>query len=109
VLDTRDAASGPALPANAERGIVLSGKCGIPGTARAASLNVTVTQPTAPGNLVVFPTGSSPATSTLNYQAGQTRGNNATVALGTGATVSVRATQASGSVHVILDVNGYFQ
>jgi hypothetical protein len=109
LLDTRDAASGPALPANAERGIVLSGKCGIPGTARAASLNVTVTQPTAPGNLVVFPTGSSPATSTLNYQAGQTRGNNATVALGTGATVSVRATQASGSVHVILDVNGYFQ
>lgn len=109
LLDTRDAGSGPALPANVERGIVLSGKCGIPSTARAASLNVTVTQPTAAGNLVVFPTGSSPATSTLNYQAGQTRGNNATVALGTGATVSVRATQASGSVHVILDLNGYFQ
>jgi hypothetical protein len=109
VLDTRNAGSGPALGAGQERTVSFSGACGVPSTARAVSLNVTVTQPTTPGNLVVFPSGTAPTTSTLNYVAGQTRGNNAIVALGSGTSVNVRANQAGGSVHFILDVNGYFQ
>jgi len=109
VVDTRAAGSGPALGAGLERTVAFSGACSVPSTARAVSLNVTVTQPTTAGNLVVFPTGAAPSTSTLNYVGGQTRGNNAVVALGIGAAVNVRSNQPTGSVHVILDVNGYFQ
>jgi len=73
-------------------------------------MNVTVTGPTAPGHLTLYPVGSSlPSSSTINYRAGQTRANDAIVALGPGAGVSVVCGQASGTVHVILDVNGYFE
>jgi len=46
----------------------------------------------------------------INYSAGQTRANNAIVTLG-GATGSlvVFSGQAAGAVHVIVDVNGYFE
>jgi hypothetical protein len=107
VLDTR--VTGPALGSSTERAVSIGGACGVPGTAGAVSVNLTVTQPTAAGNLALFPAGSAPSTSTLNYRAGQTRGNNAVVPLGPAAALSVRCSQASGSAHVILDVNGYFE
>ena len=112
-FDTRSPAGelgGPALAAQAERAFALAGRCGIPASARALSLNVTVTLATATGNVVLFPGGSfPPSTSTLNYAAGTTRANNAIVGLGAGASIRVRANQASGSVHVVLDVDGYFE
>ena len=112
-FDTRNPAGefgGPALAAQAERTFALAGRCGIPASARALSLNVTATGATATGNVVLFPGGSvPPSTSTLNYAAGATRANNAIVGLGASASIRVRANQASGSVHVILDVNGYFE
>jgi hypothetical protein len=65
---------------------------------------------TAAGSVVVFPGGTSaPTASTLNYAAGATRANNGIVGLGTGAALRVRSNQASGTVHLILDVNGYFE
>jgi hypothetical protein len=112
-VDTRDPSGtfgGPALVAGVERSFALAGRCGIPATAKALSINVTVTGATAAGNLVAFPGGSSaPSTSTLNYGAGATRANNAIVGLGSSAALAVRANQPSGSLHVIVDVNGYFQ
>jgi hypothetical protein len=74
------------------------------------SLNVTATQPSNAGHLRLFAGGGDiPPTSSLNFSAGQTRGNNAIVPLGAAADLSVFAGQAGGSVHVIIDVNGYFQ
>jgi hypothetical protein len=112
-FDTRNPAGefgGPALAAQAERTFALAGRCGVPVSARALSLNVTATGATATGNVVLFPSGSfPPSTSTLNYAAGATRANNAIVGLGVSASIRVRANQASGSLHVILDVNGYFE
>jgi Glycoside hydrolase family 44 len=112
-FDTRGPAGdfgGPALAAQAERTFTLAGRCGIPASATALSLNVTVTGATAAGNVVLFPGGGfPPSTSTLNYATGVTRANNAIVGLGASAAIRVRANQASGSVHVILDVNGYFE
>ena len=46
--------------------------------------------------------------STINWVAGQTRANNA-VAVLSPTVLAVQCDQASGSVHLILDVNGYFQ
>jgi Glycoside hydrolase family 44 len=109
VLDTRSGAGGPALAGGGERIVALGGVCGVPLSAKAVSTNLTVTEPTTAGNLVLFPTGATPGTSTLNYQGGQTRGNNAVVPLSATAEVSIRCNQASGTAHAILDVNGYFQ
>jgi hypothetical protein len=112
-FDTRDAAGefgGPALAAQAERTFTLAGRCGIPASATALSVNVTATGATAAGNVVLFAGGTNaPSTPTLYYAAGVTRANNAIVGLGTSAALRVRSNQTSGSVHLVLDVNGYFE
>jgi hypothetical protein len=101
---------GPALAANADRTFVIAGQCGIPSTAAAVSFNFTVTQPTALGDLRAVPAGSAlPIVSAVNWRPGQTRANNAIVPLGPSGDLLVHVDQASGSVHFIIDVNGYFQ
>ena len=112
VLDTRDPAGtwgGPALAAGATRVFPIWGQCGIPNTAKSISVNLTVTQPTAPGHLILFPGGSPPGVSNINFRAGQTRANNAIVPLSPTGTLSVTDGQSSGTTHFLLDVNGYFQ
>jgi hypothetical protein len=48
--------------------------------------------------------------STINFNTGQTRANNAIVLLATDGTGGLAATNGSnGTVHLILDVAGYFQ
>jgi len=72
------------------------------------SINVTVTQPTGPGNLRFFPAGGAlPTASAINYTAGLTRANNAVIGLSAAGELTARC-QPSGSTHLILDVNGYF-
>jgi plastocyanin len=106
-VDTR-AADAPALAAGSTRTFALAGKCGIPASANAVSLNVTVTAPTAAGDLRIFPGGTSqPLVSTINYRAGQTRANNAIAGLGESGDLSIKCDQTTGTVHVIIDVNGY--
>ena len=113
LADTRDppgSFGGPALSAGATRTLPVGGSCAIPASAKAVSVNVTVTGSTASGHLTLYPAGGSlPPSSTINYRSGQTRANNAILALGPGAAVSVSCGQTSGTVHVILDVNGYFE
>jgi hypothetical protein len=115
LVDTRDLGAppigGPVLNGQETRSLAVAGNCGIPSYARSISINVTVTQPTAAGNLRLFPDGEAvPTVSSINYMAGQTRANNAVALLnGTGA-MAAFVGQASGStVHLIIDVNGYFR
>ncbi|HKD10955.1 MAG TPA: right-handed parallel beta-helix repeat-containing protein, partial [Thermoanaerobaculia bacterium] len=113
IVDTRNPAGplgGPALAGGSDRVFVLAGHCGIPLSAAAVSVNVTITQPTAAGDLRSYPGGSTrPLVSTINYQPGQTRANNAVVALGTAGDLAVRCDQGSGTVQLIIDATGYFQ
>ena len=113
VADTRGptgAYGGPALAANADRTFVIGGQCGIPANAQAVSFNYTITQPTAQGDLRSFPAGGTlPLVSTLNWRPGQTRANNAIIPLGPAGDVVVHVDQANGTVHFIIDVNGFFQ
>ncbi len=113
VVDTRNAngpVGGPALAANGERTFAVTGTCGIPATAGAVSVNLTVTQPSAAGDLRLYPGGTLlPLVSSLNYAAGRTRANSATLPLGPGGTIAVRCVQASGTAHFVLDVNGYYR
>ena len=79
----------------------------------AVVLNVTVTDPTAPSYLTVFPTGDAqPVASNLNFVAGQTVPNHVTVRVGSDpADLSrgwVSLFNAAGSVNVVADVGGWF-
>jgi hypothetical protein len=114
LLDTRLAAGpygAPAVPAGSERVVLATGRCSIPGGAKAVSVNATAVTPAAAGNLRFFPgDGTAPNASALNFAAGQTRANNAIVMLassGSG-TFAVR-NSATASVDVVIDVNGYFE
>jgi hypothetical protein len=113
IVDTRNANGpfgGPALAAMTTRDFVMGGGCGISTTARAVSLNVTVTGSTGFGDLRLFPNGASTVTaSTINWRTGQTRANNAIVGLGNGGALTVWCVMPGGSTQVILDVNGYFE
>ncbi len=112
VVDTRNAngpLGGPAIAAGGTRAFPIGGQCGIPTDAAAVSLNVSVTGPTSTGSLTLYPgTATAPLTTTVSYGAGRTQANNSIMGLVAGQ-LSVRANQPSGTVHVIIDVNGYLR
>jgi Glycoside hydrolase family 44 len=116
VLDTRNpngAWAGPALASGTQRSFPLAGRCGVPATARAVSANLTVTGGTGGGDLRVFAAdlAAAPVTSSINFASGQTRANNAVIGVSHdgNAAVTVLSEMAGGAVHLVLDVNGYFQ
>jgi hypothetical protein len=114
IVDTRNPAGprgGPALAAQSGRTFVLVGACGIPSSARSVAVNLTVTQPTAPGHLTIHPAGTGiPLASSINFSAGRTRANNAILRLSADGTGSIAVENAAaGPVHFILDVTGYFE
>jgi hypothetical protein len=115
VVDTRNPdgpLGGPAIPTSGSRTFTITGgTCGVPSTAKAVSVNVTVTGTAGSGFLTLYPSNQSmPATSTINFQAGQTRGNNAVLQLATDASGGLSVANGSGgAVHVLIDVNGYFE
>jgi V8-like Glu-specific endopeptidase len=95
------------------RFIQVTGTCGIPSSAVAVSLNVTVTQSTGAGYVVLWPADlNAPVASTVTFSAGQTRSNNALLRLATDGLGDIAARAlvgGAGTVHVIIDVGGYFQ
>jgi len=113
VVDTRlvpSATGGPAVAAAEDRVVSLLAACGIPQGARSVSVNITATDATGPGHLRLHAAGSPvPVASSINYAAGQTRANNAIVPLSRFGELAVYCGQATGSVHFVLDVNGYFR
>jgi hypothetical protein len=113
IIDTRSAPGpngGPALVGAAQRIVPVSGVCGIPSTARSVAVNVVVVNPTAGGFLTLFPSATAvPNVSTINYDAGRVRANNAILSLGAAGELTVECNQLSGTVHLVLDVYGYFE
>lgn len=113
VLDTRwptGAWGGPALAARSSRTFTAWGVCEVPTTARAVSLNVTATGATAPGHLRLHPADQLvPGTSVLNFNLGATRANNAVLGLSPAGEFTIYCGMASGSTHVVVDVNGYYE
>ncbi len=102
------------------RAFRMRGLCGVPSTAAAVSVNLTVTEPQASqGDLRVAPfPGTFPAQSTSNYYAGETVANGAIVPLGTvnpGTDPDIQIDAAGApftqkwTYHLLIDVNGYFQ
>ena len=117
ILDTRAAPDGPigvpaSGPVSSTSPIDLQVTGGnVPADATAVVLNVTATSATTLTDVRVYPTPSDPATpkpvvSNLNLGRGQTTPNLVTVAVGAGG--KVRFANASGSVHLIADIAGYY-
>ncbi len=105
--------TGPA-PVSGQTSLVdVHGACGVPETATAVALNVTVLQSTGAGRLAVHPGNLLiPGTSTLNFKANQTLANNAILPLASNGEGTLGITPfviGGGTVHVIVDLSGYFQ
>ncbi|HVK25167.1 MAG TPA: hypothetical protein VM677_27735 [Actinokineospora sp.] len=101
LLDTRSA-GGP-VGERETRTLALSG---VPADATAVVLNVTAAESTAASFLTVWPDGAPrPATSNLNFQAGQTVPNLVTVPVVNG---KVDFYNHVGRVHVIADLFGFY-
>jgi uncharacterized repeat protein (TIGR01451 family) len=111
LVDTREVAMGgpDPLPPGPRSFAASRPGCSADSEAQALAVNVTVTQPSSAGYLVLSPAGVSiPNSSYVNYGAGQTRSNNGTLALRDGA-FTIGVGQSMGSVHVIVDVVGYYR
>lgn len=79
----------------------------VPDDAEAVMMNVTVTGPTTPGYLSVWPGGvPRPLVSSLNFLASQTVANLVLVPIGIDGTV--RLYTRAASVHVVADLAGYY-
>jgi YVTN family beta-propeller protein len=110
VADTRNPNGpfgGPPISGGTEREFVIPNSgCGVPPTAAAYSLNVTVVPAGPLGYLTVWAAGlDQPAISTLNSLDGRVKANAAIVPAGAGRAVSIFA---SNTTNVVLDINGYF-
>lgn len=113
LVDTRRAAGpfgGPALMPGQRRLFDVAGFCGIPATAKAVAVNLTVVNPGSSGHLQIFPADEAgTATSAINFRAGVTRANNAILMLGEDGDVAVVSAIPAGSAHFLIDVVGYFE
>ncbi len=113
VVDTRNPNStngGPIFNAGTQRDFAIRGNCGVPTSAKAVSLNVTITGATQGSFLTLWPSGGArPVVSTINFTfSDPALANGAIVGLSTSAS-DLSVYNSSGNVHVILDVTGYFQ
>lgn len=106
--DGRQAGRG-LVPAGGIVRVPIAGRVGLPATgtdgAVAVTLNVTVTEPRGPGFVTVFPCGSRPNASSLNYVGGQTVPNAVIATLSASGDVCLFTLAAA---HLIVDVSGWF-
>jgi hypothetical protein len=121
VVDTRGPTGpqgGPALSANTTRNFTIIGVngCGVPATAKAAAMNVTAILASDGGDLRIWPYQSPvPLASVINFSTADfALANGAIIPLANigGVDISVQTDMpagSSGTVHLVIDVAGYFQ
>jgi hypothetical protein len=111
LVDTRD--TGTPLLAGVPRLVPTAlGDCQVPVGARAVVANVTVTGGTGAGAVKIYPGDyPEPEAAMVNFKSGATRANFGILPLSTDGLGSLRAVAAmpvGGSVHLVVDVTGYF-
>lgn len=126
LVDTRNPAGpqgGPRLAGTVARSFPIAGLCGLPTTAKAATLNLATVATTGSGNLRIWPFGiAMPLVATMNFDAGEPAiANGAICPLGPYAPStpgdpttnnSISAYYAIGAAYsadLVIDVTGYFQ
>ncbi len=108
LLDTRTT-NGP-VAAGGTVSVPVLHRAGVPASGvTAVAVHVTVTRAIAPGNVTVYPAGGArPATSTVNFTAGQDASNTALVPVGTGGEITL-GLNSTGSAQLVLDITGYIK
>jgi len=109
ILDSRTTNGGWNAPlvAGSPKTLQVRGAGGVPQSADAVVMNITVTGGTANSFVTAYPTGATlPNASNVNFAVGETIPNLAGVKIGTDGKVTFN--NAVGSVNVIVDVVGYF-
>ncbi len=116
LLDTRpgfvtidgQAAGGGALVAGQTLNLTVTGRGGVPASGvGTVLLNVTVTDPAAPGYITAWPAGQpQPLASNLNFDPAETVAN--LVVAGVGSNGQVALFNSAGSTQLIADVTGWF-
>jgi hypothetical protein len=116
VADTRPGSAGsglsgafgpPSLNGNVTRDFpMLASSCGIPSTAQAYSLNMTVVPPGPMGFLTAWPAGQPlPLAATVNATTGAVVGSASIVLAGTNGDIDVFA---NNPTDLVIDISGYF-
>jgi Tol biopolymer transport system component len=113
LLDTRRSNDGPALRSKSRKILRVHGACGVPARAKSVSVKVTVVQPTGKGNLQFYPGNSTTAQAgILRFERGQTRSGSFILPLatnGAGTLAILPTVSGNGTVHVVVEVNGYVE
>jgi len=114
VVDTRNPNStngGPIVGQGVTRTFAVRNNCGVPNTAAAVSLNVTIVNATTGSFLTIWPAGTTrPVVSTINFtQNDPSLANGAIVGLGAAGSPDLSVFNSGGNVHVIIDITGFFQ
>jgi hypothetical protein len=110
VLDTRYGTGAPKAPVKARSvtQVKFAGSGGIPADVTAVVLNVTATEPTAAGDIVVYGDGTArPSSSNVNFVKGQTVPNQVIAPVGADGKVDFY-NASTGTTDLIADVAGYF-
>ncbi len=109
VADTRLTGLGP-LVGGLARAFTIGGSCGVPATAQAFALNITVVPNGPLGFLTTWPDGQpQPTVSTLNDQKGVIMANAAIVPAGNNGAIDLYVYMPQGaSTDAVIDVSGYF-
>ena len=110
VLDTRYGTGAPKAPVKARSiaQVTFAGNGGIPKDVTAVVLNVTVTEPTAAGDIIVYGDGTArPSSSNVNFVKGQTVPNQVIAPVGADGKVDFY-NASTGTTDLIADVAGYF-
>jgi hypothetical protein len=107
-VDTR---TGLPLQNGVPQTFALHGVCGIPSSATTVVLNALAVAPTGDGDLTIYAgDATAPTFSTLPFPAARTRSLLVFVSLSSDGEVAVEAEVAgNGTVHLVLDVMGYFE
>jgi hypothetical protein len=115
VVDTRDryrsamnlGTAGSAITPLTTKTLLLAGQRGIPSTAKAVTIIVTVVTPTTGGSITVWggACGASPPVKTITFVSRHTIANTTQVALGTNRSVCIRS---SAGAHLVIDITGWW-
>jgi hypothetical protein len=110
ICDTRAGSgtqcTGHTMAANSTMTVQVTGLAGVPASATAVVINVTATNTTAAGYLTVFPSGTPPLASNLNWGAGMTVPNLVIATLSSSGAITVY--NYAGTTDVVIDVLGYY-
>jgi len=123
ILDTRVA--GGVIPANGTRDVDVTAvsnysfqggdasNCsgaGAAGSFAAVAVNLTVVSPSIAGYITAYPYGTTrPLAATVNYTAGDVRGNFAIVQLDQGSAANEMTIYSYAQTHVVADIVGYYR